>query len=182
MYNMKKLFIFAALLLAFLAVPALADGIEAIETDPADFVVLQGGTQLVRVPRGGGETMLVDEGGEITCLTALGNDVYYLKNNGGWSVCVFRADGTQATVCAFESSARAAKLSAWNGNLLLLLNDQLRILYPTSGVCLLYISAQMTEYAVAGEYVYYVAKGDAIQYTDEATGKSVTRAACTRRT
>ena len=130
-------------------------------------------TALVRVARTGGDPVLVERADKIEQIVVLGTDIFYLRTQGE-VVTLGRCDenGTVTTVYTFEKDANPHGLSAFDGDLYLLLNDQLHVIYPANGLCLKLVGTRMSEFVIAGEYAYFVSLSDVLTYeTDSLLGE-----------
>ena len=131
------------------------------------FMVLDkdGAKALFRVPLDGGEPSIVDSAEEISDLVLLSGNLYYLRKVSGQSmICVRKEDGTRGVVTTFAASDNVRGLSAYKEDMLVIVNEQLHIVYPGNGLALKLVGARMSEYVVVGDYAYYAALSDAMDY------------------
>ncbi|NLF28666.1 MAG: hypothetical protein GX592_12275, partial [Clostridiales bacterium] len=144
-----------------------AKGDFSARTEADLFVVMNDGEKksLVRVPRSGGEPALVESADAISDLVAIGNDLYYLRTGGGVTAIVRRhADSSRSEVCAFKEGQVAHALSAFAENLYVIVDDEVHVVYPANGLTLKLVAVKMGDYAIAGDYLYYISLTDALTY------------------
>ncbi len=167
---MRK-FVCALLALACLISGALAEegecraGTGAAKLgDSLFFAVHEGGTDaLVRCAAG--KPMLAARAEAICSLLTHGGDLYYLeKTDGAWTLMRRGEMSAPGAVYAFDTGADVRVLSACGEELFALVDGQLHVLYPEKKLCLRLASTEMREYAVDGEYAYFVSAADIVRY------------------
>lgn len=128
------------------------------------FAVDEGATwALVRVA--GGKSMLAARAEGVGPVLTLDGELYYLeKADGAWSLMRRGEDTVPETVYAFAAGASVGALAESGGELFVLVDGQLHIVYPGQKLCLRLASAKMSEYAVNGEYAYFISATDIVSY------------------
>jgi len=159
-----------------------AKGDLSARTETDLFVVMNDGEKkaLVRIPRAGGEAALVESADAISDLVAVGTDLYYLRTDGALTTLVRRrADSSRADVIAFKAGQAVHALSAFAQNLYVIVDDEVHIVYPANGLLLKLVEVKMGDYAIAGDYLYYISLTDAMAYESASLlgGDAVTRSA-----
>ncbi len=138
----------------------------SVRTEADLFVVMNNGEEkaLVRVPRAGGEPVLVENAAEIEDLVTVDGDLYYLRRQGGETTLIRRhADGSKGEVYSFGTGS-ARSLSAFGDNLFVMVDDQVHIVYPANGLILKLVAMPMSDYVIAGDFLYYISLTDTMTY------------------
>lgn len=190
--NMRKLFLFVLMLAMLTSGCALASGVtdalgisgggemsmagdSALRAGESLFVIMTDGEQqsLVRIPRSGGEAVLVESAKSISELVSIGDTVYYIRKNEGEQTLMRRlANGTRSALYTFDAANGVHGLSAFDGNLYVLIDSQLHIVYAENGMCLKLVGEMMAEYTIVGNTVYYVSATETKSYqTSSLLGK-----------
>ena len=80
-------------------------------------------------------------------------------------------------MCIRDSST----LSYYGGNLYALIDNQLNVIYPSTGQCTLLSGTTMLDYVIVGDTVYYISESDMIPYQTDSllgNGSLTTEAGC----
>ena len=131
------------------------------------FVVTDEGSDkaLMRVSREGGTVVRVEAASSISDLVAAGDILYFLRvNNGEVSLVRRNTDSTRTEVYAFASGSTVSTLSYDQGNLYVLIDGKLHIIYPSTGQCVMLSGTAMSDYAIAGDTLYYISESDKMTY------------------
>lgn len=139
--------------------------------EPADFI--QGGgaakcgnEYYIRVPEGDTDALVrIDGTGTahismradgIGDMAEYGGTLYYLMRTGEtWSLMGLSGDMAY-TAFEFEEGAAVSDIGVRDGMFFVLVDDRLHILYMKQGLCLQLTGARMAEYAVCGDWAYYI--------------------------
>ncbi len=148
------------------------------------FVVTNDGSDkvLTRIPRAGGASVRVEAAGSISDLVAAGDLLYFLRVNNGTATLVRRnTDSTRTDVYTFPLGSAVSALSYYGGNLYALIDNQLHVIYPASGQCVMLSGTTMLDYAIVGDTVYYISESDMVPYQTASllgNGSLTTEAGC----
>lgn len=158
----------AALMLLSCGVTALADC-----ALPADFLArTQTGVYfsmddtLIRVD---GDVAAKVAGGSFLSVATVGDTAYCLQYGEDYALDLVQyAPGSEPkTLYEFQSTDRVGNLTAWEGDLFVLLNDQLHVVYPSNGMCIKLANTAMSEYVWMNGTVYFIAKEETVTHTME---------------
>lgn len=142
------------------------NGHSAARTDNEIYMAIPDGDgqMLLRIPTDGSQAVCVDRADSFDDLMSTQSGVVYLKTTNG-SSAIMRVQGNLAeTVYSFGADS-AQKLTISDDLFLVLLDGRLHSIDENTDTCLKLSSAQMLDYVVSEEYVYYVAGGDMVDYT-----------------
>ena len=148
------------------------------------FVVTNDGSDkvLTRIPRAGGASVRVEAAGSISDLVAAGDLLYFLRVNNGTATLMRRnTDSTRSEVYTFPLGSAVSTLSYYGGNLYALIDNQLNVIYPSTGQCTLLSGTTMLDYVIVGDTVYYISESDMIPYQTDSllgNGSLTTEAGC----
>ena len=148
------------------------------------FVVTNEGSDkaITRISRGGGASVRVESAGSISDLVAAGDLLYFLRVNNGTATLVRRnTDSTRTDVYTFPLGSAVSALSYYGGNLYALIDNQLHVIYPASGQCVMLSGTTMLDYAIVGDTVYYISESDMVPYQTASllgNGSLTTEAGC----
>ena len=178
---MRK-FICALLAFSCLVANALAEEVEfragtraAKLGDSLFFVVDEGETDAL-VRYAAEKPMLAERAEGIEALLTHDGNLYYLeKADGAWALMRRGEAGMPEVVYAFDAEADVRALSECGEELFVLVSGQLHVVYPDQNLCLRLAGAKMREYAVDGEYAYFISATDIVSY---ALGAGAADAGC----
>jgi predicted NUDIX family NTP pyrophosphohydrolase len=167
---MRK-FLCALFALACLAAGALAEegafraGTGAAKLGDSLFFSVGEGETVALVRVAAGKPMLAARAEDLGPVLTHGGSLYYLeKKDGAWTL-VRRGEATMPeTVYAFAAGAEVGRLCECGEDLFVLVDGQLHVVYPSQKLCLRLASAKMREYAVDGEYAYFISDADVVSY------------------
>ncbi len=131
------------------------------------YVVTNDGSDktLVRIPRAGGTAVNVETANSISDLVATDDLLYFLRVQGGTATLMRRnTDSTRSEVYTFPTGSAVSTLSYCQGNLYALINNQLHIIYPSTGQCVMLSGTAMLDYAIVGDTLYYISESDMMTY------------------
>ena len=134
------------------------------------FVVMNDASNkaLVRLPRAGGTAVKVESAQGISNLVAVGEILYFLRTTPMGTTLVRRnTDGTRTDVYTFADGTEPTVLSAYAGNLYVLIDNQLHIIYPATGQSLMLLATRSSDYVIVGDYLYYISLSDMLTYESE---------------
>ena len=113
---------------------------------------------------------------------AAGDLLYFLRVNNGTATLVRRnTDSTRTDVYTFPLGSAVSALSYYGGNLYALIDNQLHVIYPASGQCVMLSGTTMLDYAIVGDSVYYISESDMVPYQTASllgNGSLTTEAGC----
>ena len=161
----------------------------AYAEETADFVqggsaAKCGGEYFIRVSEGDSEALVrIDDAGGahisiradgIGDMVEYGGVLYYLMRTGDkWAIMGLESD-MAFTAFEFEPGVTVSDIGVRDGMFFVLADEKLHILYMKQGLCLQLAGARMAEYAVHGDWAYYVSL-DAQEEHALSDGSSVAR-------
>ena len=136
------------------------------------YMLLTGGAGrvLYSLPVDGAALSQVDSAAQIDDAIAVGDTLYYIRQNGSRFEAVSLNDGGESkTLAVFADNAIAYKLSYYGGDLYCLVDGRLNKidLVGGTGAVTQISERQMDEYAISDGVVYYVSTDDTKQYTHD---------------
>ncbi|HIS02980.1 MAG TPA: hypothetical protein IAA75_03615 [Candidatus Pullichristensenella avicola] len=124
------------------------------------------GKLLLRIPRAGGAGVTVETADSISDLVAADDLLYFLRVQGGTATLMRRnTDSTRSEIYTFPAGSAVSALSYCQGNLYALINNQLHMIYPSTGQCVMLSGEKMLDYAIVGDALYYVSESDRMTYS-----------------
>lgn len=128
------------------------------------FAVPEGETQaLVRVFKE--KPMLALRADGLDSLLVFDGALYYLqKEKDAWALMARGESAPAARVHQFPDGADVRGLSAWGGEMFVLVDDRLNVLYPQRGLCLRLAEVRMRSYVIYEDYAYFVSATDIVRY------------------
>ena len=143
-------------------------------TDTDLYVVTNEGSDkvLVRIPRAGGANVRVESASSISDLVTAGDLLYFLRVNNGTATLMRRnTDSTRSEVYTFPLGSAVSTLTYHQGNLYALIDNQLNVIYPSTGQCVMLSGTTMLDYVIVGDTIYYISGSDLMTYeTDSLLG------------
>lgn len=167
---MKKLICILSVVFALACFPALAEegyvhSGDACSLGGEYFMVVDEGDTDALVRISGERAYLSVRADELGGILAADGVIYMLQRTGdAWEIVGRRADGGQWQVYSFAPGSAVSGLSVRGGNLFVLIDGYLHIIYPNQAMCLQLVGAHMTEYVLHGDYAYYVSADSAVTH------------------
>src|SRR5699024_1039536 len=105
-------------------------------------------------------------------LVTAGDLLYFLRVNNGTATLMRRnTDSTRSEVYTFPLGSAVSTLTYHQGNLYALIDNQLNVIYPSTGQCVMLSGTTMLDYVIVGDTIYYISGSDLMTYeTDSLLG------------
>ena len=149
-----------------------------------------GGEYYIRVPEGDTDALVrIDAAGKahisiradgIGDMAEMGGTLYYLMRTGDtWEIMGLTGDRAFSAY-KFAEGAEVSDIGVRDGMVFVLVDERLHILYLKQGLCLQLAGARMAEYALHGDWAYYISLDSVTEHALADGEGNVARAAAGR--